>query len=324
MGRFYLNNPLTSENLVDAGLVNEITEDPRGRALEIAETLNQMAPLGLEIIKKNAQMAFEAAYNNVIETETASQRFLGATEDYQEGLKAPSSKKERRTFRVDKKNIFGVKEFYMAAREFTTEEQQLFQEIKNGRTFDKGDELPPLYDKALRNLLWMQGDSEYSGALGYMPWIEKAPNVKERVIVGQITKDEMRHASVIYKILEGLGEDTETHIKNTDMGYKLEEDKINIGFKRVKNDYRVNIFYYGINYWTDFILFNFLMDRAAGHQLHDTLQCSYLLGKKELKASTKKRSCTLLTETNGSESSQKMSKIKNSSRKDSTFGGRVS
>lgn len=168
----------------------------------------------------------------------------------------------------------------MAAREYTAEEQQLFQEIENGRTFDKGDELPPLYDKALRNLLWMQGDSEYSGALGYMPWIEKAPTVKEKVIVGQITKDEMRHASVIYKILEGLGEDTETHIKNTDMGYKLEEDKINIGFKRVKNDFRVNIFYYGINYWTDFILFNFLMDRAAGHQLHDTLQCSYLPWKK--------------------------------------------
>lgn len=88
MGAFYLNNPLTSENLVEVGLVNEITEDPKSRALEIAETLNQMAPLGLEIIKKNAQMAFEAAYNNVIETETASQRFLGASEDYQEGLKA--------------------------------------------------------------------------------------------------------------------------------------------------------------------------------------------------------------------------------------------
>jgi ring-1,2-phenylacetyl-CoA epoxidase subunit PaaA len=49
-----------------------------------------------------------------------------------------------------------------------------------------------------------------------------------------------------------------------------------IGFRRVKDDSRVNIFYYNIKYWADFILFNFLMDRAAGHQLEDTLESSYI------------------------------------------------
>lgn len=168
----------------------------------------------------------------------------------------------------------------MAAREYTQDENQLFEDIKNGRTFDKGDELPPLYKKHLMNLLWMQGDSEYAGALGYMPWIEKAPEVKEKVLVAQMVKDEMRHASVIYKMLRDLGEDVDAHIANTDMGYKLEEDDINIGFNRIKNDFRVNIFYYQIKYWTDYILFNFLMDRAAGHQLEDTLHSSYLPWKK--------------------------------------------
>lgn len=168
----------------------------------------------------------------------------------------------------------------MAAREYSQDEITLFEEIKNGRTFDKGDELPPLYKKHLMNLLWMQGDSEYAGALGYMPWIEKAPEVKEKVLVAQMVKDEMRHASVIYKMLRDLGEDVDGHIENTDMGYKLEEDEVNIGFNRIKNDYRVNIFYYQIKYWTDYILFNFLMDRAAGHQLEDTLHSSYLPWKK--------------------------------------------
>jgi ring-1,2-phenylacetyl-CoA epoxidase subunit PaaA len=37
----------------------------------------------------------------------------------------------------------------------------------------------------------MQGDSEYSGALGYAPWVEKAPTLKEKVLVAQIVKDEM-------------------------------------------------------------------------------------------------------------------------------------
>ncbi|CBW26815.1 putative phenylacetic acid degradation protein [Halobacteriovorax marinus SJ] len=166
------------------------------------------------------------------------------------------------------------------AREYTPEQKALFEEIKNGRTFDKGEELPEFYRKHLTNLLWMQGDSEYSGAMGYMPWIEKAPTLREKVIVAQIVKDEMRHASVIYKILEDLGHDTIKHVENTELEYKLEEDEINIGFKRLKDDYRVNIFYYNINHWTDFILFNFLMDRAAGHQLEDTLQSSYLPWKK--------------------------------------------
>ncbi|MEC7275851.1 MAG: Phenylacetic acid catabolic protein [Bdellovibrionota bacterium] len=164
--------------------------------------------------------------------------------------------------------------------QYSVEEEKLFEEIANGRTFEKGEELPPLYRKHLMNLLWMQGDSEYSGALGYMPWIEKAPDVKEKVLVAQITKDEMRHSQVIYKMLRDLGENPEEHIENTDMGWKVPEDGVNIGFQRLKNDYRVNIFYYQIKYWEDFILFNFLMDRAAGHQLEDTLHSSYTPWKK--------------------------------------------
>ena len=165
-------------------------------------------------------------------------------------------------------------------RSYSQEDLQLFEDIKNGKTFDKGDEMPALYKKSLLNLLWMQGDSEYSGAMGYMPWIEKAPTLAEKVLVAQIVKDEMRHASVIYKLLRDMGEETENYVSNSDLSYKLEEDEVNIGFQRIKNDNRVNIFYYNIKYWTDFILFNFLMDRAAGHQLEDTLKSSYLPWKK--------------------------------------------
>ena len=37
----------------------------------------------------------------------------------------------------------------------------------------------------------------------------------------------------------------------------------------------MNIFYYPIDTWADFIFFNFCMDRGAGHQLEDVRQCSY-------------------------------------------------
>ena len=159
---------------------------------------------------------------------------------------------------------------------YTESELKLFEEIKNGKTFDKGAELPPLYKKHLLNLLWMQGDSEYSGSLGYAPWIEKAPTVMEKVLVAQMVKDEMRHAQVVYKILDDMGENTLAYVNSKDMAFKMENDLEQIGFKRLKDDARVNIFYYNIKYWTDFILFNFLMDRAAGHQLEDTLESSYI------------------------------------------------
>ena len=48
-----------------------------------------------------------------------------------------------------------------------------------------------------------------------------------------------------------------------------------IGTARISADKRVNIFYYPIDTWADFIFFNFCMDRGAGHQLEDVRGCSY-------------------------------------------------
>ncbi len=85
---FLLNNPLLSEDLAAVGLVNKVAEDVVGESLKIAELLNPMAPQAVEIIKKNVQWGQEAALATVIERETAAQRFLGNSADYQEGLKA--------------------------------------------------------------------------------------------------------------------------------------------------------------------------------------------------------------------------------------------
>ena len=55
---------------------------------------------------------------------------------------------------------------------------------------------------------------ETSGTLGHLdtiPWVKKLPQFKAKVLVGQIVKDEMRHASIVYK-LKGLGQDPEDRI----------------------------------------------------------------------------------------------------------------
>ena len=62
-----------------------------------------------------------------------------------------------------------------------------------------------------------QADSELAGAYGYVPWIEGAPTMAEKLAMANIVKDEVRHGKAMYDLLERLGIDI----------YKLvDEDKM--------------------------------------------------------------------------------------------------
>ena len=123
----------------------------------------------------------------------------------------------------------------------------------------------------------MQADSELAGAYGYVPWIMKAPGVEEKLVVAQIVKDETRHAKVMYDLLEELGVDVGARVGTHDQSFarRLDDSEADIGTARVAADKRVNIFYYPIDTWADFVMFNFCMDRGAGHQLEDVRHSSY-------------------------------------------------
>jgi ring-1,2-phenylacetyl-CoA epoxidase subunit PaaA len=104
----------------------------------------------------------------------------------------------------------------------------------------------------------------------------KAPTVEEKHVVAQIVKDELRHAAVMYGLLADLGVDVEHHVAAHDETFGMRIDATaDIGTARITADKRVNIFYYPIETWADFVFFNFCMDRGAGHQLEDVRQCSY-------------------------------------------------
>jgi 2-(1,2-epoxy-1,2-dihydrophenyl)acetyl-CoA isomerase len=88
---FLFNNPLMSEELHTAGIIKTICEDQEQLTEEctnICQELNKMAPLSIELIKKNCQYALDSNFKESMSRETASQRFLGNSEDYREGLKA--------------------------------------------------------------------------------------------------------------------------------------------------------------------------------------------------------------------------------------------
>jgi len=154
-------------------------------------------------------------------------------------------------------------------------EERLLARIAAGERIEAPEEMTPEYRAHLINLMTMQADSEMAGGFGYVPWIMKAPTIEERHVVAQIVKDEVRHAHVMYGLLEDLGVDVDAHVARHDFTLRLDDAAADIGTARVAADKRVNIFYYPIERWSDFIFFNFCMDRGAGHQLEDVRHCSY-------------------------------------------------
>ena len=152
-------------------------------------------------------------------------------------------------------------------------EKILQKKLERGEKISTAEEMTEEYKSHLINLMMMQADSELAGAYGYVPWIAKSPSIQETYTVSQIVKDEVRHAHVMYRLLEQLGVEVQQYFDKHDFALRVRE--ANIGTERVADDKRVNIFYYPINTWYDFIMFNFCMDRGAGHQLEDSMDCSY-------------------------------------------------
>jgi ring-1,2-phenylacetyl-CoA epoxidase subunit PaaA len=154
-------------------------------------------------------------------------------------------------------------------------EERLLAKIRAGERIESADDMTEEYRRHLVHLMTMQADSELAGAFGYVPWIMKAPSIEEKHVVAQIVKDEVRHAHVMYGLLEDLGVDVAGHVARHDFTMRLDDRASDIGTERLAQDQRVNIFYYPISRWSDFIFFNFCMDRGAGHQLEDVRHCSY-------------------------------------------------
>jgi ring-1,2-phenylacetyl-CoA epoxidase subunit PaaA len=156
------------------------------------------------------------------------------------------------------------------------DEARLLARIEAGERIESPDEMTEAYRENLIHLMTMQADSELAGGYGYVPWITKAPGVEEKHVVAQIVKDELRHATVMYGLLADLGVDVDAHVQAHDEAFTMRvANDADIGTARISADKRVNIFYYPIDTWADFVMFNFCMDRGAGHQLEDVRHCSY-------------------------------------------------
>src|SRR5262245_65844178 len=126
-------------------------------------------------------------------------------------------------------------------------EQTMMDQIASGGRLESAAEMTPEYRENLVHLMTMQADSELSGGYGYVPWIMKAPGVEEKHVVGQIVKDEIRHATVMYGLLADLGVDVAAHVDAHDEAFTMRiAADVDIGTARITSAKRVKICYYPI------------------------------------------------------------------------------
>jgi 2-(1,2-epoxy-1,2-dihydrophenyl)acetyl-CoA isomerase len=85
---FLLRDSLSAQEMHEAGLVKEVNDEALACAQDLSHKINGLAPLSVARIKQNINKALEMSYNDSLELEIEAQGFLGASHDYQEGLKA--------------------------------------------------------------------------------------------------------------------------------------------------------------------------------------------------------------------------------------------
>lgn len=85
---FLFGDGLLSDELKEANLINFIDENPLDFSKNLALKINQLAPNSVSMIKSNILYSMEATYKESMLKEICTQRFLGNTKDYQEGLAA--------------------------------------------------------------------------------------------------------------------------------------------------------------------------------------------------------------------------------------------
>jgi 2-(1,2-epoxy-1,2-dihydrophenyl)acetyl-CoA isomerase len=85
---FLLGEGLLSDDLKEANLINFLDENPVDFSKTLAQKINHLAPNSVSMIKSNILFSLEATYKESMQKEICTQRFLGNTKDYQEGLAA--------------------------------------------------------------------------------------------------------------------------------------------------------------------------------------------------------------------------------------------
>lgn len=85
---FLFNNPLSAKELQQYGVINKVSDNHYQDAYEISQKINQLSLKSTKLIKENLLYAIDSKQEECLERDIYTQRYLGKSEEYQEGLNA--------------------------------------------------------------------------------------------------------------------------------------------------------------------------------------------------------------------------------------------
>lgn len=151
-------------------------------------------------------------------------------------------------------------------------DSEVIEHVKNGGSFAAGDDLSPGYRGELMRLMAVFVDSEMAGAAGFVPFINSAPGLKERVIAARIVSEKYAHAAQVLDLMFGVN--PELYVRSHCWWSRLDRD-LDLGVRRVGSDKRLNVFHYPLQGWQDAVTLNYVMGTASAIQLAELTECSY-------------------------------------------------
>lgn len=137
-----------------------------------------------------------------------------------------------------------------------TKHEEMMDKILSGRKLESPDEVTRQYREVLSWLLIAQSVNELAGGYGLLSWVKNAPDISAKVHLSHIATDEIRHAKLIFDLLEALGVNSAKYYHNY-------------------FDYAESFILRPIKSWPDLIAYNLLIDSAADEWLRDFADCSW-------------------------------------------------
>ena len=132
----------------------------------------------------------------------------------------------------------------------------------------------PRYRGEVMRLMAVLADSLLAGAAGFADCINRAPGLKERIIISRIVLEKLGHADKILVLMDQFGANTAQYVNAHSWVARLDRS-VYLGTRRIDGDMRLNVFHYPLQGWLDAVMLNVLMGRATRIQLEELTHCSY-------------------------------------------------
>lgn len=95
-------------------------------------------------------------------------------------------------------------------------DRKLKEQVQNGRMIESPEEMTDGYEKALKQILLVSGDTELMSAPAYYDQSLNAPSLDAKASCISVIQDELGHGHIAYRLLEDLGEDRQELVYGRD------------------------------------------------------------------------------------------------------------